>query len=193
MRRAAWTGADQTTLYAQLCAYAETWKPQKIIIDATGVGEGLASFLARAVGQSVVLPFKFSQASKSELGWNLLSIIETGRFREYALPVSTINLELSVDSPAGLRIDHRAVATADSLQAEFLRQLRFCQMEVLPGPGRTIRWGVPDGTRDPETGSLVHDDLILSAALIAALPTIAMGPADSAIVPALDPLDEMAF
>jgi hypothetical protein len=193
VRRAAWTGADQTTLYAQLSATIETWAPQRIIIDATGVGEGLAAFLARAAGQSSVIPFKFSQSSKSELGWKFLSIIETGRFREYAMPVSDIDIHLQVDSPAGLKISHSAHAAGDSLQAEFLRQLKFCQMEVLPGPGRNIRWGVPDGTRDPTSGQFVHDDLLLSAALIAALPVAGLGPAESEIVPASDPLAEMTF
>ena len=32
-----------------------------------------------------------------------------------------------------------------------------------------MKWGVPDGTRDPETGELVHDDLLISVALCAAL------------------------
>jgi hypothetical protein len=32
-----------------------------------------------------------------------------------------------------------------------------------------MKWGVPDGTRDHATGELIHDDLLLSAALCAAL------------------------
>jgi hypothetical protein len=32
-----------------------------------------------------------------------------------------------------------------------------------------LRWSVPDATRDPKTGELVHDDLALSAALCAVL------------------------
>ena len=32
-----------------------------------------------------------------------------------------------------------------------------------------MRWGVPDGTREAATGDLVHDDLVLSAALVAVL------------------------
>jgi len=32
-----------------------------------------------------------------------------------------------------------------------------------------MRWGVPDGTHDPQTGELMHDDLVLSAALCAVL------------------------
>ena len=28
-----------------------------------------------------------------------------------------------------------------------------------------VRWGVPEGTRDPMSGRIIHDDLVLSAAL----------------------------
>jgi len=42
-------------------------------------------------------------------------------------------------------------------------------MEVLPGPQKLLRWGVPDGTRDELTGKLIHDDLLISAALCAVL------------------------
>ena len=29
----------------------------------------------------------------------------------------------------------------------------------------TVRWGVKEGTRDHATGRLIHDDLVMSAAL----------------------------
>jgi hypothetical protein len=52
-----------------------------------------------------------------------------------------------------------------------------------------MRWGVPDGTRDPATNELVHDDLLLSAALCAALDARDWTTASPAlIVPAPDPL-----
>ena len=34
---------------------------------------------------------------------------------------------------------------------------------------RRLRWGVPDGTRDPATGELIHDDHLVAAALVAEL------------------------
>ncbi len=54
--------------------------------------------------------------------------------------------------------------------------------------------GVPDGTRDPQTGELVHDDLLISAALCTALEEVkwtgtVSGPA--LVVRASDPLEEM--
>ena len=39
------------------------------MIDATGLGAGLASFLGNALGGGIVVPFVFTQKSKSDLGW----------------------------------------------------------------------------------------------------------------------------
>ena len=50
------------------------------------------------------------------------------------------------------------------LQRMFFRELRACRMEPGLNPG-LVRWGVPDGTRDPGTGRCIHDDLVMSAAL----------------------------
>jgi hypothetical protein len=78
------------------------------------------------------------------------------------------------------------------LQELFWRQAQGCQYEVLPGPGKVLRWGVPDGYRDAETGELLHDDLLVSAALVAVLDGLEWaitGPV--MIVPRGDPLSEM--
>ncbi len=133
-----------------------------IVIDATGIGAGLSSFLAAAF-PGKMLPFVFTSPSKSKLGWDFISIIETGRFKEYA--------------------------PADDL---FIEQLSFTLLEVQPGPAHLIKWGVPDGTRNPATGELVHDDLVLSAALVAILDEQEWGLAGPAlIVTAVDPMFEM--
>jgi hypothetical protein len=50
-----------------------------------------------------------------------------------------------------------------------------------------MRWGVPDGTRHPITGDLIHDDLVISAALVTLLDDQPLGLAISKIIPALDP------
>ncbi|GAI84002.1 unnamed protein product, partial [marine sediment metagenome] len=51
-------------------------------VDATGVGEPVSSFLRQALG-SKVIPFTFTQRSKSELGFNLLAAINSGRLKVY--------------------------------------------------------------------------------------------------------------
>lgn len=70
-------------------------------------------------------------------------------------------------------------------------------MEILPGPGRVMRWGVPEGTRDPttgnpsEAGALVHDDLVISAALCSLLDDQTWGLAISEVIPGFDPISSL--
>ena len=61
----------------------------------------------------------------------------------------------------------------------------------MDGPGKRRRWGVPDGTRDEVTGELVHDDLLVSAAMCWVLDGQAWGLAESEVVEAFDPLEGM--
>ena len=83
-----------------------------------------------------MLPVKFSSQVKSEIGWRYLAVIETGRLHDCALT-----------DPVRL-------------------QYEACQSEILPGPGKLLRWGVPEGTR-AASGDLIHDDYLLADALIA--------------------------
>jgi hypothetical protein len=161
--RKQWTGDSPVNVFCQIKALAETWNMRHTVIDATGVGEGLFALLDKAFPGKIV-PVKFSQAEKSEIGWQFITIIETGRWREYA-PFDTV-------------LD---------------RQLDYCQMEILPGPAKTLRWGVPDGTRAIANGLLVHDDLIVSAALSAKLDELEWTiQTEAAIVHAPDPLSDMS-
>ena len=145
--RAEWVGVKHTQLYARLKSLAEAFDIRYLVVDATGVGAGLSSFLSAAI-PSRVLPFEFNTRTKSDLCWNFLGVCDSGRFKDHV-------------SPAGEDLLH--VATA---QQEFWRQVQFCEFEILPGPNKTVRWGVPDGTRDPASGELVHDDLLISAAML---------------------------
>ncbi len=78
-----WVGRKHTELYAQLVdILKDVWRCRRIVVDATGVGEPVASFLRKALG-SRVIPFTFTQKSKSELGFNLLAAINSGRLKVY--------------------------------------------------------------------------------------------------------------
>ncbi|MBN1411699.1 MAG: hypothetical protein JW969_12705, partial [Spirochaetales bacterium] len=78
-----WTGKPHTELYAQLVDILKNvWKCRSIVVDATGIGEPVASFLRKALGHRVV-PFTFTQKSKSELGFNLLAAVNSGRLKMY--------------------------------------------------------------------------------------------------------------
>lgn len=149
--RRAWTGIRHAELHAHLVELAtNVWRASWIVVDATGIGAGLASFLQASLRRTAirVVPFTFTASSKSQLGWDFVGLIETGRYKEYA-------------------------EDGDALTGEFRDQLAATEYAVRSGPGNSIQWGVP--------ASAGHDDLVLSAALVAALdeldprPRIAVG------------------
>ncbi|MGQ9494078.1 MAG: hypothetical protein ACUVR2_09985 [Anaerolineae bacterium] len=137
-----WTGRSQADQYAGIVELVKTWNPLSLVVDATGIGAGLAGFLVKRFGSyqddppGLVVTFEFTSTSKSDLGWDFLACIETGRYKEY--------------------MDDGSADTA-----QFWREVAACEYEVLPGPGKLMRWGVAD--------PVVHDDCLISAALVAAL------------------------
>jgi len=86
-----------------------------------------------------VIGFKYTAQSKSELGYGFIAVIESGRFRD--------------------------CARTEEVESQY----RNCQSEILTGPSKTMRWSVPDGTRDPITKQIIHDDYITADALTAQL------------------------
>ena len=139
IHRREWIGTKHSKLYGNIKAIVELFEARYIIVDSTGVGAGMASFLSASLGEKVI-PFEFNTRTKSDLLWDFLGIIDSGRYKDYTPDDET-----------------------------FWQQISFCEFEILVGPQKRIRWGVPDGTRDAATGGLVHDDLLISAALCAAL------------------------
>jgi hypothetical protein len=80
-----WTGTSHVSIYPQLLdMLRNVWHVRRAVVDATGVGAGIASFLSGALGTSVVVPFLFTQASKSKLGFALLAAINSGRIKMYS-------------------------------------------------------------------------------------------------------------
>ena len=172
VQRRAWTGIRQPRLYGLLRALGELWRPRCWVVDATGVGAGMASFLERAFPGKIIA-FAFSAASKSKLGWDFLAVVETGRFKDYRAP--------------------EAPGTDLDLLNEFNRELRYCEMEVIPGPEHHMRWGVPDGSHDLESGAWLHDDLVISAAFCAELDALEWNASGTTLlVRGKDPLGDLS-
>jgi hypothetical protein len=72
------------------------------------------------------------------------------------------------------------------------RQYAACVSEVLLGPQRTMRWGVPEGMRD-EDGNLIHDDIVMADALLAEADALEWRHSSpTLIVRPKDPLEEMS-
>ena len=113
-----WTGRPHPELFGALVHLAELWQARRVVVDATGVGAGLASFLKRALG-SRVTPFVFTAKSKSDLGWTFLGICNSGRLLDYR-----------DDGGPEYRQFWREVSAADYVVSE--------------GPGQLMRWGVAD-------------------------------------------------
>ena len=84
VQRMQWTGLNHLVVFGKLKALVDQWRPQHIVIDATGVGEGLWAMLEKAAPMKVI-PVKFSAEKKSEIGYRFISLIETGRFRDCCL------------------------------------------------------------------------------------------------------------
>ena len=180
--RQTWIGVKHVALYGQLLAAAKHWRARYVVIDATGIGAGLAAFLANALPDKVI-PYEFNSVTKSQLGWQFLSVIETGRWKDYNASGITPNPQLPTPN---LKFE------VGSLDFQFENQLAHCLYNIRPGPNQIMQWGVPDGTRDTATGELIHDDLILSAALCAPLDTLDWHfSSPTTIIPGKNPLDAM--
>jgi len=141
--RKLWIGTRHTALQDQILALVNLWHPVWLLIDATGVGAGLASFLAKALGEKVV-PVVFSPKTKSDLGWKFVGLVESGRFQDY--------------------VDDLAPETR-----QFWHEVTRCQYAVRPGPGHALTWGVTDAPSYDGVIAHGHDDLLVSAALCALL------------------------
>jgi len=153
--RKLWLGVAHTALYHELLALARHWHAVWIVVDATGVGAGLASFLCKALGDfrdrdqpglghGPVIPVTFSRKIKSDLGWNFLGVVETGRYRDY-VPDDTRETR------------------------QFWHEVDVCQREVREGPNRSLKWGVWETIAYDGLIAYGHDDLLISAALCAVL------------------------
>ena len=138
-----WVGLKHTSLHAQILALARHWRAVWVIIDATGIGAGLASFLAKALGETVIA-LLFSPKVKSELGWNFVAVVETGRYRDY-------------------------IADQEPETRQFWHEVERCQYTIREGPGKAMSWGVWD---TPAYDGLIahgHDDVLISAAMCSIL------------------------
>ncbi len=108
----AWRGAGHAELAGAIARLVrECWRPRRLAIDATGIGEGLAAALAApsvVAGGLEVLRLRLSRERKSVLGYALQAAAAGGRLRLHA-------------------------DDGSQQRAELLRQLRLARAVYLPG------------------------------------------------------------
>jgi pimeloyl-ACP methyl ester carboxylesterase len=156
----------------------QRWSFARVCIDASGIGAGLADFLASRRPERVE-KFVFSAPSKSRLAFNMLAMINTGKLSVYkgtTLPSSPPAPLLQ--SGRGDGQDRLATSPLSSLEpelAEFWREAQACRYWLRAS--ETMGWGVPEREG--------HDDFVVSLALtVRATEGLAPPPA-SALIRAL--------
>ena len=78
-----WTGTPHSQLYTQMVRILrDVWKCHRIVVDATGIGQPVASFLKKELGNRVI-PLVVTSRSKSDMGFELLSFVNSGRLKLY--------------------------------------------------------------------------------------------------------------
>ena len=142
----------QAALADRLLAFLRHWNPAHTLIDAAGIGQGLADWLAERLGRGRLTARPLGSAAlKARLGSDFLALIDTGRFRYWRVD----------DEPP----------LSDGWW--FRQQVETCTYSLGSGGRfeRDLRWSVPDGARTttPAGPQRIHDDRLLSAALVAEL------------------------
>ena len=146
-------------LEKEICRDIDLWKPEKIIIDHSGMGAMLSDILNSKYRRKVY-PVDITAPNKTKMAWDFLSMVDTGRWIEYK--GDELNILQSGFKPGVERFE--LLRDPMLLQQMFFRELRSCHLEPT-GNGANVRWGVKEGTRDHATGRMLHDDLVMSAAM----------------------------
>lgn len=90
-----WVGTPHTELVGAVAGLLrDLWRVRRVAVDATGVGEGLASALASLPHGPEVERLRVSEARKSELGYQLQSAAGSGRLRVFGADGSPEHREL---------------------------------------------------------------------------------------------------
>jgi len=138
-----WIGVKHTALYERITGLVDHWHARYIVVDATGIGAGLCSFLEKRFPNRT-LRFEFSANTKSDLGWDVIALIETGRLKMYADDQSNES-------------------------RQFWYEVEKCAMKVHEGPGHRVSWGVTESPAYDGVIARGHDDLLIGAALTAVI------------------------
>ena len=80
-----WQSVAWEALYPQLVALLDgVWRVGRVAVDATAIGEAAAVLLSRSLGRSRVMAYRYTQRSKSSLGYGLQAAAASNRLKVYA-------------------------------------------------------------------------------------------------------------
>jgi hypothetical protein len=161
VKRLRYQGQNHVTIFGVISSLVDAWHVQHIVLDATGVGEGLWGMCAKRYPTKTI-PVKFTQQTKSEIGYAFLGMIETGRFRD-CVPSEKV-----------------------------AEQYANCESEILIGTAKTMRWGVKDGTRNSAGELIHDDHITADALTTQLDQLEWYIPSETAIIEQTDPLEEMS-
>jgi hypothetical protein len=82
-----WTGKDMVWQFDELVQLWERWRFAYAVVDASGIGAGIASFLTSRYSERVE-EFVFTAPSKSQLAYTMLGMTNTARLSIYQEPES---------------------------------------------------------------------------------------------------------
>ncbi len=140
------TASDgRLTLAESVLAYLNFWNVSAVVIDASGLGQGLSDWLTHQ--RPNVHKFFFTGPSKAQLGSSFISLVEQGRVRYW-----------------------KSTAEFDDAWW-FHAQAAACSYYIRPDGRfeRDLHWSVPDShtTSTPAGNVPTHDDRLISFALVA--------------------------
>ena len=91
-----WHGNPHSTLYDEIGDLLEhTWKVKLVAVDSTAMGEAAAILLARRLGKHRVISYRFTEHSKSHLGYELQAAANTNRLLLWKADSSPDHQELT--------------------------------------------------------------------------------------------------
>jgi hypothetical protein len=80
-----WRGESHEVVYPQIMRLlGDVWGVRRVAVDSTAIGEAAALLLRRSLGESRVVSYRYTQRSKSSLGYGLQAAAGTGRVRVHA-------------------------------------------------------------------------------------------------------------
>ncbi len=168
------------SLAGRLLGFLEHWGVGHVVVDASGVGQGLADWLMAEMGKHRVTAYVFSgKGQKAMLGSRFVALVETNRFKYWCGDEQEVGSD-------GWWFWQQVAACGYSLPARGIYE-------------RDLQWGVAENrTVETHMGvERVHDDRLISAALVAEYDfmvrqgEISVGVAQSQVVAPVNPLADV--